>query len=104
MKEELKGCEVSRFVREMGELEEQLQQTASRESLVSGDLEDVRRESDQVKATYEALDEELSGLNRQIEECRNRKNACDMEKGGMANAMPPHIRLRPFLRRRGSGP
>ena len=83
LKEELKGCEVSRFVREMGELEEQLQQTASRESLVSGDLEDVRRESDQVKATYEALDEELSGLNRQIEECRNRKNACDMEKGGM---------------------
>ncbi len=84
LKEELKGCEVSRFVREMGELEEQLQQTASRESMVSGDLEDVRRESDQVKATYEALDEELSGLNRQIEECRNRKNACDMEKGGMA--------------------
>ena len=84
LKEELKGCEVSRFVREMGELEEQLQQTASREFLVSGDLEDVRRESDQVKATYEALDEELSGLNRQIEECRNRKNACDMEKGGMA--------------------
>ena len=84
LKEELKGCEVSRFVREMGELEEQLQQTAGRESMVSGDLEDVRRESDQVKATYEALDEELSGLNRQIEECRNRKNACDMEKGGMA--------------------
>ncbi|MEG0216530.1 MAG: AAA family ATPase, partial [Hungatella sp.] len=53
LKEELKAYEVNLFLIETAEIRGQLSSAIGKEEVVSGDLEDVKNASDQIKETYE---------------------------------------------------
>ncbi len=83
LKEELKSYEVNLFLRESQEIQAQLKEVEDKTSVVSGDLEETRAASDQIRSTYEELDRVLKELDQKIEEGRSRTNRANMEKGNL---------------------
>ena len=59
LKEELKRYEVNLFLTETHELKVQLREVESKEQIVTGDLEETQKTSEQIRVTYEELDQQL---------------------------------------------
>ena len=83
LKEELKLYEVHLFLKETAGIKEQLSDLSGKEEIVSGDLEDARAASDQIKEHYDSLDEVLAALEGQINENRGLVNQANMLKGNL---------------------
>ena len=83
LREELRSYEVNLFLAESQALKLQLGEIGQKEAIVSGDLDEARKESDQIKATYEELEQVLEDLNRQMEESRSQKNQAGLLKGNL---------------------
>ena len=83
LKGELKVYEVNLFLTESEALKVQLKEVKDREDMVSGHLEEVRGQSEKIRATYGVLDENLSLLDREIEENRSKKNQAGLRKGNL---------------------
>lgn len=81
LKEELKTYEVNLFLMESEGIREQLKETNAKESIVSGDLEDARTASDQIKERYDALDAILADLEEKTNQSRGELNQANIEKG-----------------------
>ncbi len=83
LKDELKIQEVNLFLSEGEALKEQLKETEKNEGIVSGDLEETRKQSDQIRVTYEELDRILTELDQKIEESRGQKSQEQLLKGNL---------------------
>ncbi len=83
LRDELKVYEVNLFLTESEALKVQLKEVKDREDIVSGHLEDVRQQSEQIKATYASLDAALSKLDQEMEESRSQKNQAGLLKGNL---------------------
>ena len=59
LKEELKRYEVNLFLTETQELKVQLREVESKDAIVTGDLEVTQKTSEQIRVTYEELDQPL---------------------------------------------
>ncbi len=62
LKEELKSYEVNLFLGESQEIGVQLKEVEDKTFVVSGDLEETKAASDQIRVTYEELDQALKEL------------------------------------------
>ena len=67
LKEELKRYEVNLFLTETKELKVQLREVESKEQIVTGDLEETQKTSEQIRVTYEELDQQLEQKNQELE-------------------------------------
>ena len=65
-KEELKQYEVNLFLMESEEIRGQLKEISGKETIVTGDLEETRQASDQLKEQYDVLDTKLKELETQM--------------------------------------
>ena len=83
LKEELKRYEVNLFLTETQELKVQLREVESKEQIVMGDLEETQKTSEQIRVTYEELDQQLDQKNQELDQIRNEKNQSDLLKGSM---------------------
>ena len=83
LKEELKRYEVNLFLTETKELKVQLREVESKEQIVTGDLEETQKTSEQIRVTYEELDQQLEQKNQELDQIRNEKNQSDLLKGSM---------------------
>ena len=83
LKEELKRYEVNLFLTETQELKVQLREVESKEQIVTGDLEETQKTSEQIRVTYEELDQQLEQKNQELDQIRNEKNQSDLLKGSM---------------------
>ncbi|MEG7531101.1 MAG: chromosome segregation protein SMC, partial [Hungatella sp.] len=83
LKEELKAYEVNLFLIETAEIRGQLSSAIGKEEVVSGDLEDVKNASDQIKETYEQLDGILTGLEEQITTGRSVMTKANLLQGNL---------------------
>ena len=72
LKEELKNYEVNVFLSESEEIRIRLKEVEDNTSVVSGDLEETRSASDQIRITYEELGRELEELDENIRQSQNR--------------------------------
>ena len=77
LKEELKRYEVNLFLTETQELKVQLREVESKEQIVMGDLEETQKTSEQIRVTYEELDQQLDQKNQELDQIRNEKNQSD---------------------------
>lgn len=94
-KEELKQYEVNLFLMESEEIRGQLKEISGKETIVTGDLEETRQASDQLKEQYDVLDTKLKELETQIENGRTGLNEADMLRGkleGQINVLKEQIR------------
>lgn len=95
LRDELKVYEVNLFLTESEALNAQLKEVQDRADVVSGHLEEVRKQSEQIKADYAQLDENLLLLDQEMEESRRQKNQADLLKGnleGQINVLLEQIR------------
>ncbi len=83
LKEELKRYEVNLFLTETQELKVQLREVESKEQIVTGDLEETQKTSEQIRVTYEELDQQLEQKNQELDQIRNEKSQSDLLKGSM---------------------
>ena len=83
LKEELKSYEVNLFLGESQEIGVQLKEVEDKTFVVSGDLEETKAASDQIRVTYEELDQALKELDQRIEEGRGRTSQANMRKGSL---------------------
>ncbi len=83
LKEELKSYEVNLFLGESQEIGVQLKEVEDKTFVVSGDLEETKAASDQIRVTYEELDQVLKELDQRIEEGRGRTSQANMRKGSL---------------------
>lgn len=83
LKEELKDYEVNLFLLESEGIKEQLRDIVGKEEIVSGDLEDARTASDQIKASYESLDQALGELDEKTGQSRSELNQANMLKSSL---------------------
>lgn len=75
LKEELKRYEVNLFLTETQELKVQLREVESKEQIVTGDLEETQKTSEQIRVTYEELDQQLEQKNQELDQIRNEKTS-----------------------------
>lgn len=83
LKEELKTYDVNLFLMETEGLQKQVKEVEEKERIVSGDLNDASAQSEQHKAEYDRLENELSELDAQITEKRTLLNQAEMLKGNL---------------------
>ncbi len=83
LKEELKTCEVNLFLKESESLRQQIRQLQEKETIADGDLGETRAQADQIRVTYEELDQEIAGLSQKMEDCRSQKNQADILAGNL---------------------
>lgn len=83
LKEELKTYDVNLFLMETEGIRSQMTEVASKEELVSGDLEDTNARSEKLKEDYERLETELNELDARINENRGQLSQAEMLKGNL---------------------
>lgn len=83
LKEELKTYEVNLFLIESEAINLQLKETIGKEEIVSGDLEDAKTASDQIRERYDSLDQSLNELEGQINDSRGELNQANIIKGNL---------------------
>ena len=83
LKEELKTYDVNLFLMETEGIRTQMAEVASKETAVSGDLEESTARSERLKEEYERLETELSELDVRINENRGQLSQAEMLKGNL---------------------
>ena len=83
LREELKRYDVNLFLAENGIIQKNLAEIREKEAVVSGDMEDSRRESEQIKVEYDKLSEELHSLDSKISEMQNASNEAFLQAGNL---------------------
>lgn len=82
-KEQLKTYDVNLFLLESEGIRNQLGDVEKRESIVSQDMEEASRQSEEKKSLYDRLEKELGAMEAEITEKRNRLSQAEMEKGSL---------------------
>ena len=83
LKEELKVCDANLFLMDTDNISRQLEEVGRRRSLLSGDMEDTKKESERLKNEYEKLEQGLAGLEGQITSDRQELNQATVSKGSL---------------------
>lgn len=83
LKEELKVCDANLFLMDTDNISRQLEEVGRRRSLLSGDMEDTKKESERLKNEYEKLEQGLAGLEGQITSDRQELNQATVLKGSL---------------------
>ena len=83
LKEELKVCDANLFLMDTENISRQLEEVEKRRCVLSGDMEDSRKESERLKSEYEKLEQELAGLESRITADREELNRETVSKGGL---------------------
>ena len=83
LKEELKTYDVNLFLMEAEGIRNQLSEVGQNEVVVTEDLNQARKASEELKEQYDQLDHELEQLEMQITEERERLNRAEMLKGNL---------------------
>lgn len=95
LKDQLKLQEVNLFLCESETIKGQLKELEGKSKIVSADLEETGKESDQIRVTYEELSQVLAELDRKIEGSRSQKNTEQLLQGnleGQINVLQEQIR------------
>ena len=83
LKEELKAYEVNVFLHESENIKVQLKETEGNAAIVSEDLNETRKAADQIRSTYEELDQTLKELEERNRESRDEAGQANMLKGSL---------------------
>ena len=83
LKEQLKVLDVNLFLMESETIRSQLEEVEKRENIVSQDIEETARQSEEEKETYSRLEQELSDLESEINQKREQFGQAEMEKGNL---------------------
>ncbi len=83
LKDELKRYEVNVFLYETQDIKIQIKELEGKANIVSGDIEDTRKISDEIRVTYEELDKSLKELEETIENRRSQAAQTNMHKGSL---------------------
>lgn len=83
LREELKHYDVNLFLAETELVSQALSEIHEKEEAVSGDMENSKRESEQMKEEYDKLSEEISALDTVISEKQNSSNEALMQAGNL---------------------
>ncbi len=83
LKEELKQYEVNVFLNESEDIRRQLKTVEENSAVVSGDLDETRAASDQIRTTYEELDQALRQLEETIRQGQAKTGQANMLKGNL---------------------
>jgi len=83
LRDELKHYDVNLFLAETESIQKVLEELLEKERVVSGDMEDSRRQSEQMKQEYDKLAEEIHELELLISEKQNAASESMMEAGNL---------------------
>lgn len=83
LKEDLKRYDVNQFLMETEALRFQIKDQEDKETIVSRDLNDAKKDSEGIREKYDALDAYLSQLDESVTFLRNDKNRSDIEAGNL---------------------
>ena len=83
LKDDLKICDTNLFLMETESTGKQLEEVEKRHQVLSGDMEDTRRESDRLKAEYEKLEQQLAELEQRITADREEFSKGTVQKGSL---------------------
>ena len=83
LRDELKHYDVNLFLAETETIHKTLTELLEKETAVTGDMEDSRRESDQMKLEYDKLSEEIYTLDGVISEKQNAANEALIQAGNL---------------------
>ncbi len=83
LREELKHYDVNLFLAETETIQKNLAELLEKETAVSGDMEDSKRQSEQIKQEYDRLSEEIHELELLISEKQNAANESMIEAGNL---------------------
>ncbi len=83
LKEELKTYDVNLFLIESETLRAQIGEVEAKESIVSGDLADTRRQAEEIRLEYEQLEEEIADLDAGIAEKRALLGQAEMRSNSL---------------------
>ncbi len=83
LKDELKRYEVNVFLYETQDIKIQIKELEGKVNIVSGDIEETRKISDEIRITYEELDKSLKELEETIENRRSQAAQTNMHKGSL---------------------
>lgn len=83
LKEELKRYDANAFLLENAQIAEQQKTLGEREAIVSGDLEEARKEAERLKSDHDRLDEEIAALEERLTEGRLQLNQEKLKKGSL---------------------
>ena len=83
LKDELKRYEVNLFLLEISEIKGQLAELGKKEEIVAGDLERRKKESESIRAEYDALEERIAGLEEKLADIRSRDSQNTVLKGNL---------------------
>lgn len=95
LREELKGLDANLFLAETEQIQKTLAEIEANRAVVSGHIEESKRESDKLKEEYEILSEKLLNLDRLITEKQNAAGEAMIEAGnleGRINVLNEQIR------------
>ena len=83
LREELKHYDVNLFLAETETIRKALEELQNKESVVSGDMEESRHQSEQMKLEYDKLADEIHDLDLVISEKQNTANEAMIEAGNL---------------------
>lgn len=83
LKDELKRYEVNVFLYEAQDIKIRIKELEGKANIVSGDIEETRKISDEIRVTYEELDKSLKELEETIENRRSQAAQTNMHKGSL---------------------
>ncbi len=83
LKEELKRFDVNLFLAENETIQKTLMELHEKETVVSGDMEASRQESEQIKVEYDKLSDEITALDGMIAEKQNAVNEVLIQAGNL---------------------
>ena len=83
LRDELKHYDVNLFLAENEIIQKNLAEIREKEAVVSGDMEDSRKESEQIKLEYDKLSDEIYALDSLISEKQNASNEAFLQAGNL---------------------
>ncbi len=83
LREQLKTFDVNLFLLESEEIRSQISQVGEKSAIVSGDMAEAARQSEEEKASYDQLEEKLEKLQQDITKKRELLSQTEMEKGSI---------------------
>jgi len=83
LKEELKTHDVNQFLLESQSLREQLKVLTDKEAVAAGDLSDTNTKSDEIRESYDELEQVLMKLDEAVTENRSCQNQLQMQKSNL---------------------
>lgn len=83
LREQLKIYDANLFLLESEAIRGQLDEVEKNEAIVSGDLEETSRQSEEIKEAYSRVEQELAGLDAELANKRNMLSQAEMEKGSL---------------------